>query len=198
MRDLEIRGAGSLLGAQQHGHMDDVGYDMYCKILKESIDEVCNNQTVEELVTSVDFNVDAFIPESYIKSHNQRIDVYKKIAAIIEETDVSEITDELIDRYGEPPKPVLNLMEIAYIKALANSTGIVDVNAKKTTVNFKFAEGKITPEVAIALISEMSGKITLSTSKDPTIIYRNTEPGKLFDNIKFVLHSIIRLKNEIK
>ena len=198
MRDLEIRGAGSLLGAQQHGHMDDVGYDMYCKILKESIDAVCNNPVKEELITSVDFNVDAFIPEAYIKSHNQRIDVYKKIAAIIEETDVSEITDELIDRYGEPPRQVLNLIEIAHIKAIANSTGIVDINAKRTTVNFKFSDGKITPEVAIALISEFPQKITLSTSKEPTIIYRNTENEKLFDNIKFVLHAIIRLKNEIK
>ncbi len=198
MRDLEIRGAGSLLGSQQHGHMDDVGYDMYCKILKESIDLVCNNKVEEELLTSVDFNVDAFIPESYIKSHNQRIDVYKKIAAITDETDVSEITDELIDRYGEPPKQVLNLIEIAYIKAVANSTGIVDINAKRTTVNFKFADGRITPEVAIRLIAEFPQKITLSTSREPTIIYRNTEPEKLFDNIKFVLQSIIRLKNEIK
>ena len=198
MRDLEIRGAGSLLGSQQHGHMDDVGYDMYCKILKESIDTVCNNPVKEELITSVDFNVDAFIPERYIRNHNQRIDVYKKIAAILEEDDVSEICDELIDRYGEPPKQVLNLIEIAYIKALANSTGIVDINAKRTTVNFKFADGKITPEVAIALISEFPKKITLSTSKEPTIIYQNTEPEKLFSNIKFVLHTIIRLKNELK
>ena len=198
MRDLEIRGAGSLLGSQQHGHMDDVGYDMYCKILKESIDDVCNKPREEELVTSVDFNVDAFIPESYIRSHNQRIDVYKKIAIISEDADVSEITDEIIDRYGEPPKQVMNLIQIALIKAIANSVGIVDVNAKRTTVNFKFADGKITPEVAIALISEFPKQITLSTSKDPTIIYRNTEPEKLFDNIKFVLHAIIRLKNEIK
>ena len=124
--------------------------------------------------------------------------MYKKIAAILEEDDVSEICDELIDRYGEPPKQVLNLIEIAYIKALANSTGIVDINAKRTTVNFKFADGKITPEVAIALISEFPKKITLSTSKEPTIIYQNTEPEKLFSNIKFVLHTIIRLKNELK
>ncbi len=198
MRDLEIRGAGSLLGSQQHGHMDDVGYDMYCKILKESIDDVCNNPRKEELVTSVDFNVDAFIPEGYIKSHNQRIDVYKKIAVISDEADVSEITDEIIDRYGEPPKQVMNLIEIALIKAIANSTGIVDINAKRTTVNFKFADGKITPEVAIALISEFPKEITLSTSREPTIIYRTKEPEKLFDNIKFVLHAIIRLKNEIK
>ncbi len=198
MRDLEIRGAGSLLGSQQHGHMDDVGYDMYCKILKESIDIVCNNKREEELVTSVDFNVDAFIPESYIKSHNQRIDVYKKIAAIQDDNDVVEITDEIIDRYGEPPKQVMNLMQIALVKAIANSTGIVDIDAKQTTVKLKFADGKITPEIAIALISEFPQKITLSTSKEPTIIYRNTESEKLFDNIKFVLHAIIRLKNEEK
>ncbi len=197
MRDLEIRGAGSLLGAQQHGHMDDVGYDMYCKILKESIDEICNNPKEDDLVTTVDFNVDAFIPEKYIKSHNQRIEAYKKIASIEDETDASEITDELIDRYGEPSQSVLNLIEIAHIKAIANRAGIKDINAKRTTVNFKFADGRITPEAAVKLIGEFPHQITLSTAKEPTIIYRNTEPNRLFDNIKFVLHAIIRLNNEI-
>ena len=198
MRDLEIRGAGNLLGAEQHGHMDAVGYDMYCKLLKESVDEAMGNEVEEKIETSVDFELDAFIPESYIKNHNQRIDIYKKIASIISEEDMSEITDELIDRFAEPPKAVINLINIAYIKALANSVGITEVNAKKKTVVLKFADGYITPEIFIKLLGEFPGKISLSSSSIPTIIYRNSEEDKLFCNIKFVLQAIIRLKNEQK
>ena len=198
MRDLEIRGAGNILGAEQHGHMDAVGYDMYCKILKESVDELSGIETGQELTTSVDFALDAFIPEQYIVNQNLRIDIYKKIAAISQEEDVAEILDELCDRFGDVPPPVLNLVNIAYLKALANSTGIVDINAKKTTVAFRFAKDKITPEICIELLTKMPGKITISSSTEPTVIYRNTEPDKMLDNIKFVLQMIIGLKNEQK
>ena len=198
MRDLEIRGAGNLLGAQQHGHMDSVGYDMYCKILKESIDELQGVEAKEEITTSVDFDIDAYIPEQYIESPNQRIDIYKKIAAISSEEDSIEVTDELIDRYGEPPAPVSNLIKIALLKHIANSAGITDINAKKTTVVLKFAPNMATPEVFIALLKEFQGKITLSSSNIPTLIYRCNNHFKLFENIKFLLQAVIRLKNEAK
>jgi len=198
MRDLEIRGAGNILGAEQHGHMDAVGYDMYCKILKESVDELSGEKAEQELTTTVDFAVDAFIPEQYISNQNLRIEIYKKIAAISSEEDSTEILDELCDRFGDVPIPVVNLVNIAYLKALANSTGIVDINAKKTTVAFRFAADRITPELCIELLTKLPGKITISSSAEPTVIYRNTEPDKMITNIKFVLQTIIGLKNEAK
>ncbi|MDY3928288.1 MAG: transcription-repair coupling factor [Clostridia bacterium] len=195
MRDLEIRGAGSLLGAKQHGHMDAVGYDLYCKILQQSIDELQGAETKKEITTTVDFDYDAYIPEQYIENLNQRIDIYKKIAAVSSEDELSEITDELIDRYGEPPIAVTNLISISLIKHLANSVGITDVSAKRTTVIFKFSHEEADPEIFVGLLKEFQGKITLSSSNIPTIIYKNTEPSKLFENIKFLLHTVIRLKN---
>lgn len=198
MRDLEIRGAGNLLGAQQHGHMDSVGYDMYCKLLKESVDELQGVASKTEITTSVDFNVNAYIPERYIQNHNTRIDIYKKIATISSDTDLGDITDELIDRFGEPPRPVINLINIALIKSMANNVGITDINAKKTTVTLKFAPEAITPELCIELLTQFTGKITVSSSQIPTLIYRNDLPAKLFDNIKFVLQTIWDLKNRKK
>lgn len=198
MRDLEIRGAGNLLGAQQHGHMDAVGYDMYCKLLSESINEVTGNAKEDEVTTIVDFDMDAYIPEVYIENHNSRIDIYKKIASVENEVDSAEITDELIDRYGEPPKTVMNLINIAQIKNTASKLGIVEINAKRTTVNFKFEKTHITPELYMALIKKIPNKFSISAAKETTIIYKNSEQDKLFENIKFVLQTIIGLKNEEK
>ena len=198
MRDLEIRGAGNILGAQQHGHMDAVGYDMYCKILQESVDELSGKEVKEELTTSVDFALDAFIPDSYIANNNMRIDTYKKIASIVTEEDMTEIFDELCDRFGDVPKPVENLINIAYLKAMANSVGIVDINAKKTMAAFKFAKNEITPELCIKLLGEFPGKITVSSSVEPTIIYKYSDADKMITNIKFVLQTVIRLKSEEK
>ena len=198
MRDLEIRGAGNLLGAQQHGHMDAVGYDMYCKLLKESVDEAQGIVVVPEITTSVDFDVDAYIPEKYIENHNVRIDIYKKIAAISSEEDITEIIDELIDRFSDPPVSVINLVNIAYIKYLANSAGIVDLSVKNTKVTMKFDQTAITPEICVELIKEFPHNISVSTSKIPTVIYSQKERKNVFENIKFLLHTIIRLKNEQK
>lgn len=104
MRDLEIRGAGNILGPEQHGHMDAVGYDMYCKLLKESVDEAQGIKIDDVQDVAIDINIDAYLPESYIRNHNQRIDIYKKIAAIETEDDKFEIEDELIDRFGDIPR----------------------------------------------------------------------------------------------
>lgn len=111
LRDLEIRGAGNLLGAQQHGHMDAVGYDMYCKLLKESVDELRGEHTEEEIGTTVELRVDAHIPESYIHNQNQRIDIYKKIASITSLQDSYDVEEEIEDRFGTIPPPVRNVID---------------------------------------------------------------------------------------
>ena len=119
MRDLEIRGAGNVLGAQQHGHMEAVGYDMYLRLLGEAIAEQkgeAPERTSAECM--VDLNIGAHIPESYIRGLSQRIDVYKKIAAIQNQDDAFDVTDELIDRFGDPPAAVQGLIDVALVRAV--------------------------------------------------------------------------------
>ena len=112
MRDLQIRGAGNLLGAQQHGHIDLVGYDMYCRLLSEAVNELKGNSIEEEVEISIDVNLSAYIDNNYIDSENEKIDMYKKIASIQDENDVLDVEDELMDRYGNIPVPVSNLIKI--------------------------------------------------------------------------------------
>ena len=131
MRDLEIRGAGNLLGAEQSGHMQAIGYDLYCKMLHEAVNEAKGGQPVaDKFNTSVDISTDAFIPVSYIANEYQKLDIYKRIAGIetIDESD--EMLEELIDRFGEPPKSVQNLLRIAQLKAKAHSLFIKDIIQK--------------------------------------------------------------------
>ena len=113
MRDLEIRGAGSLLGGRQHGHMEAVGYEMYLQLLNEAIAEEKGEPIQKTAECVVDVQMEAHIPETYIESLSQRLDIYRKIAAITTEEDQSELLDELIDRYGEPPKAILGLLTVA-------------------------------------------------------------------------------------
>lgn len=104
MRDLEIRGAGNLLGEAQSGHMEAVGYDLYCKMLNEAVRQLKGGPEAETFTTLIDLNVDAYIPEYYIKNEYQKLDIYKRIAAIESEEELEDMTEELIDRFGDIPK----------------------------------------------------------------------------------------------
>ncbi len=119
MRDLEIRGAGNLLGAEQHGHMEAVGYDLYCKMLNEAVKEAKGMKQEESFDTTIDIDIDAYIPMGYIPNEVQKLDIYKRIADIQTDEETEEMLEELIDRFGDPPKPVENLLYIAKIKSLA-------------------------------------------------------------------------------
>ena len=130
MRDLEIRGAGNLLGAQQSGHMEAVGYDLYCKMLNEAVKEAKGVAPVADFDTSVDIKTDAFIPATYIANESQKLDIYKRIAGIETDEEAEEMLEELIDRFGEPPKSVQNLLVIARLKALAHMIYIKEIVQK--------------------------------------------------------------------
>ena len=138
MRDLELRGAGNLLGAQQHGHMNAVGYDLYCKMLNEAVKEAKGIHTMEDFETSVDLNVDAYIPDSYISNEFQKLDIYKRIAGIETQQDYDDMLEELLDRFGEPGKAVLNLLAIAKLKAIAHQGYVTEIKQTGKTVRFTF------------------------------------------------------------
>ncbi len=130
MRDLEIRGAGSLLGAEQHGHMESVGYDLYIKILNEAILDEKGEALPRKTESVIDLSVDAYLPDKYVRSGAQRIDLYKKIAGIETPEDISDILDELTDRFGEPPKAAHTLVRIAYLRAMASRAHIARIDSK--------------------------------------------------------------------
>lgn len=196
MRDLEIRGAGNILGAQQHGHMDSVGYDMYCRLLSESVREAQGLTPEAEPETQIDISVDAFIPERYIRNQSHRIDVYKQIAAISSDDEAEEVIDELIDRYGDPPKAVMNLIRIAEIKSLGKECRVTEVAEKQGgRIVFTFEKDSLMPETAIGLVKKMAKSIKLGTGEIPQITYFEKEPKKKLSNVKFILQMIIALKN---
>ena len=140
MKDLEIRGAGNLLGAQQSGHMEAVGYDLYCKMLGEAVGQLKGETVSEDFETTVDMDIDAFIPASYIKNEMQKLEIYKRIAAISSEEDYDEMAGELLDRYGEMPRPTQNLLQIALIRSMAHEAGIAQMTQKGQETKFVMYE----------------------------------------------------------
>ncbi len=128
LRDLEIRGAGNILGASQSGHLANVGYDMYLQLLDEAVREQRGEKNVHKEECLVDIRINAFIPENYISNQAQRVDCYRKIARIVTSEDASDITDELIDRYGDPPQSVLGLIEVARLRNMAAGSGISEIS----------------------------------------------------------------------
>ncbi|MBQ0000838.1 MAG: transcription-repair coupling factor [Clostridiales bacterium] len=148
MRDLELRGAGNLLGAQQHGHMNAVGYDLYCKMLNEAVQEAKGIHTMEDFDTTIDLSIDAFIPDSYISNEMQKLDIYKRIAGISCEEDYDDMMEELIDRFGEPPKAVQNLLKIAMLKSIAHLGYITEIKQMGQTAFITLYEkARLKPEL---------------------------------------------------
>jgi transcription-repair coupling factor (superfamily II helicase) len=136
MRDLEIRGAGNLLGQEQHGHMEAVGYDLYCKMLNEAVKREKGMAVEEVFETTIDLEIDAYLPENYVPSESQRLDIYKRIASIDSEDARDEMLDELIDRFGEPSKPVMNLLFVAMLRMEAHNAFIIDISQKGDVIIF--------------------------------------------------------------
>lgn len=155
MRDLEIRGAGNLLGAEQSGHMASVGYDLYCKMLNEAVKEAKGIAPVEKFDTSVDVETNAFIPPTYIANEFQKLDIYKRIAGVESQEESEEMLEELIDRFGEPPKSVQNLLTIARLKAKAHHVYVTDVVQKGGELRLTMYEkAKVDPARIPELLSD--------------------------------------------
>ena len=193
LRDLEIRGAGNVLGAQQHGHMDAVGYDMYMKILEESIKEKKGEKVSLKLNCKIDIKENAYIPDTYIENHDMRMDMYKKIAAVRNEEDVSDITDELIDRFSDPPECVTNLIDISYIKAMAESVGVFELTDFNLKINFNFFDVSYLNFEKISEISEkFKDRILVNTSSTPGFSYRmyKDDIKNKLENIKNILQML--------
>lgn len=192
MRDLEIRGAGNILGAEQHGHMDAVGYDMYCRLLKESVNEAQGITTPEKSEVTVDISLDAYLPEKYIQNHNQRIEMYKKIAAIESEDDKFEVEDELIDRFGDIPKAVQNIIEVAALKVPAKECGVRDINQRADSLLLTFETERVDANMVMGLDRMFPKRIKLFSGEKPVIGYALKGEHKEILNIVGNLLAVIK------
>ncbi|MBE6680861.1 MAG: transcription-repair coupling factor [Ruminococcaceae bacterium] len=166
MRDLEIRGAGNLLGAEQSGHMESVGYDMFIKILEQAVLEEKGEALPEITECTVDLKVNAFIPEKYIKRPSDRIEMYKRIAAIKDSEDADDVKDELLDRYGDIPKETNALINIALIRRRCEKIGIVKIEERQGVLAIYPKEAP-TREIATGFVSKFAGRVLISMGKDP-------------------------------
>ncbi|MBM6854668.1 transcription-repair coupling factor [Mediterraneibacter glycyrrhizinilyticus] len=172
MRDLEIRGAGNLLGEAQSGHMEAVGYDLYCKMLNEAVLQLKGGGEEEMYTTTVDINIDAYIPDSYIRNEYQKLDVYKRIAAIETEEEMDDMTEELIDRFGDIPKKVQQLLHIAALKGLAHSAYVTAVEQKGQAYQFTMYEkAKIDPQKIPGLLKSYGNSLIFRAEEPPYFRY---------------------------
>ena len=191
MRDLEIRGAGSLLGEIQHGHLEQVGYDTYCKLLDEVMKESKGIDVKEkEVDVQIDLNVTSYIPDDYISNQSQKIEVYQDIALCKTEEDIQSIIDEIIDRYGDMPQEVENLIKIARIKALCKANCIEKVYNKNDNVVFTFTKGNIDIDVS-KLLKKYRNRVKFSDGIKPsvTLLTKATTDEKLLNDIQdFLFH----------
>ena len=183
MRDLELRGAGNIMGAQQHGHMESVGYDMYLKLLEEAVSEEKGEiTTTKDMDCLIDISVDAHIPESYVESLTLRLDVYRRIADIRSLEDSNDVKDELKDRFGEIPKSVLGLIDIALIRNKANAMGIYEIRQNGNTLLLYVKEIK-SPAVADLLIA-LNGKAMLNAGAKPYLSVNCPSENSSIDTLK--------------
>lgn len=183
MKDLEIRGAGNVLGKSQHGHMAEVGYDLYCKMLNEAVNDLKGIKNEYSFETNVDLSVDAYIPSTYIKSEYQKLDIYKRIAAIESEEELSDMKDELVDRYGSLSTPAVNLLNIALIKSMAHKIGIMEMKGTiedgpsgcYKTVMKVYPKAEINTEAIPDFIDSFGGAMKLVSGSQPQFIWRVTK-----------------------
>ena len=171
MRDLELRGAGNLLGTEQSGHMLNIGYELYCKMLEEAVDKARGIEEIPEAEeTAFNLPIPAILSERYIENEMLRLQMYKKIAMITSDEDESEIIDELLDRFGDIPKATMNLIKISKIRAMAGKLGISEISQQGYKIIFKLLENvKLTERIMAGLISTYGGRMMINGGREPYI-----------------------------
>lgn len=173
MRDLEIRGAGNLLGKEQHGHMEAIGYDLYTKLLEDTIRQLTGIPVEEKIETSIEINIEGYIPSSYMEDDNQKIEIYKKIAAIDSKEYLYDIEEEIEDRFGDIPTSIRNLLQISYIKHIASKCGIVAVVQKIEGVLFKFKNDKyLDAKTILKIMNEYRNELSFNASEEPYFLLK--------------------------
>ncbi len=200
MRDLEIRGAGNLLGAEQSGHMEAVGYDLYCKMLNEAVRSMKGEDTQEETFeTTVDMDVDAYIPSTYIKNEIQKLDIYKRIAGIENEEEMMDMQEELVDRFGDMPASVNNLLNIALLKAVCHSLYIMGLIHKDNEVKLMmYPRAKLAVEKIPELLTRYNNNLKLIPQANPYFIYRLPQSPKGKSDSLFVFEKLMNLLKDFK
>ena len=193
MRDLEIRGAGSMLGEMQHGHMEQVGYDTYCKLLDEVIKEMQGIEVVEEQDVQIDLAVSSYIPDNFIENSSQKIEIYQNIALCRTEEELQNVIDEVIDRYGRLPKELENLINIARIKQLARKANILKIAQRENGIVFYFVKEKIKPEMVNTLITKYPMLVKFSNAVEPYVTLRIKENENIIEKAKEFLNTVIEI-----
>lgn len=199
MRDLEIRGCGNILGSEQHGHMIAIGYDLYVKFLDRAVKKLSGENIEEEFEVSVDLNVNGFIPSTFIRNEEHKIEIYKKIAAISNKDDIYDITEEIIDRYGSIPNEVNNLIKISYLKVLCKKLFIINITQISKIIKIEFKSGfSFNTNIMNYLLTKHQKRIKFDISKDPIIKYTliETSQNKLLDELENLFLEMISIEKD--
>lgn len=204
MRDLEIRGAGNLLGERQHGHMEAVGYDLYCKMLNEAVKRLKGEARQEdEYETTVDMDVSAYIPDSYIRNEYMKLDMYKRIASIENDSEAEDLMEELIDRFGQIPKSVNNLLEISCLRQAAHNVFVTEVQGKEDWIKFAMYENARLDAAGMQeFLDAYHGTVTFKAVAKPYFLYKKPrttrrsrqETRELLEIAKDIICGMQRLK----
>ena len=199
MRDLEIRGAGNLLGQKQHGHMAAVGYDLYCKMLNEAVKGLKGITTIEDFNTTIDLDVDAYIPPSYIVNEVQKLDIYKRIAGIENKAESEDMKEELLDRFGEIPKSADNLLRIALVRVKAHRLYLTEVKGKNEEIRFIFhPDARIQVEKIPLLLERYQKKLSFNPKGVPCFVYRYKKFGVVEKDAERLLELTEKLLDDMK
>ncbi len=189
MRDLEIRGAGSLMGEMQHGHMEQVGYDMYCRLLDQVVKEI-KGENVEEQETrdvQIDLNVSSYIPDEYCEDSSQKIDIYQDIAICKNDEDLEKVKEDLKDRYGYVPNEIENLLQITKIRNLARQKNVVKILQRGNNIIYHFDPENFDIEIVTKLIMKFKNRIRFSKSAIPYLTFNLGNNGDCLEEVKSLL-----------